>query len=98
MIKYRLIITETAVNQLEDSCLFYEERKHGLGAELEQEVAELLELIEANPLMFAIKFATMREAVVKKFPFVIVYEIIERDILVVSVFHVKQNPIKKKKK
>lgn len=98
MVKYKLIVTEAAVIQLEDACLFYESRKTGLGNELEKEIIELLRHIEANPFLFSIKFATMREAVVKRFPFIIVYEILDKDILVVSVFHTKQNPDKKKKK
>jgi hypothetical protein len=98
MIKYKLIIAEVAVFQLADACLFYQSREINLGKDLEQEVTDLLKIIEANPFLFSVKFGTMREAVVKRFPFVIVYEIIDRSILIVSVFHTKQNPKKKTRK
>ncbi|MEO5569757.1 MAG: type II toxin-antitoxin system RelE/ParE family toxin [Bacteroidia bacterium] len=98
MASYKLIVTEAAILQLEESCLFYEDKKKGLGFEFEQEIADVLEIIEDNPFLFPVKFAHLHEAVVRRFPFVIVYEITEKQIVVVSIFHTKQNPSKKKKK
>lgn len=95
---FKLVVTEAALLQLEESCLFYENRKKGLGFEFEQEIAEVLEIIEKNPLLFPLKFSDLREAVVKRFPFVIVYEIFEKQIIIVSIFHTKQHPAKKKKR
>ena len=48
--------------------------------------------------MFPEKFAHFHEVVVKRFPFVVVYEIIEKKIVVTSIFHTGQDPEKKKKK
>ena len=98
MASNKLIVSEAAILQLEESCLFYERKKKGLGFELEQEIADVLEIIEKNPLLFPVKFSDLREAVVRRFPFVIVYEIFEKQVVVVSIFHTKQHPSKKKKK
>ena len=98
MASCKLIVAEAAVLQLEESALFYESRQKGLGFEFEQEIADILDIIKNNPFLFPVKFARFHEVVVKRFPFVIVYEITEKQIVVVSIFHTGQDPEKKKKK
>lgn len=95
---YKLIILEKAVSELGDACKYYNGKVSGLGFELEEEVFVLLELIKENPRLFPIKFAFVHEAVVKRFPFVINYEILEKRIIVSAIFHTKQNPAKKIKR
>lgn len=98
MAKYKLIILEQAVSEFEDACLYYNDQIPGLGFEFEEEIFALLELLNHNPLLFPIKFAHIREAVVSRFPFVINYEITEKAIIVSAIFHSKQNPDKKSKR
>ena len=98
MATYKLLVLERAVLELEDASVYYNEQVSGLGYEFEEEIAVLLELIKENPLLFPIKFAHIHEAVVKRFPFVINYEISEKQIIVSAIFHVKKNPIKKRKR
>lgn len=95
MASNKLIILERAVTELENACLFYNDKVSGLGFEFEEEVVILLELIKDNPLIFPIKFAHIHEAVMKRFPFVINYEVSGKQIIVSAIFHVKQNPAKK---
>jgi len=98
MASNKLIILERAVSDLEDSCFYYNSKVSGLGFEFEQEVYSLLELIRNKPLIFPIKFAHIHEAVMKRFPFVINYEVAEKQIIISAIFHVKQNPDKKVKR
>ena len=98
MAKYKLIVLERAVAELEDACLYYNDQLPGLGFEFEEEIFMLLELINDNPLLFPIKFAHIREAVVRRFPFVINYEISEKLIIVSAIFHTKQSSDKKTKR
>lgn len=98
MSSYKIIILESAISELEESVLYYNKQVHGLGFEFEEEITTLLQLIKNNPALFPIKFAHIHEAVVKRFPFVINYEIIDKQIIVLAIFHVKQNPTKKPKK
>jgi hypothetical protein len=98
MASYKLLILERAVLELEDACVYYNEQVLGLGYEFEEEIVVLLELIKENPLLFPVKFAHIHEAVVKRFPFVINYEISEKQVIVSAIFHVKQNPTKKRKR
>ena len=98
MASYKLLILERAVLELEDACVYYNEQVLGLGYEFEEEIVVLLELIKENPLLFPVKFAHIHEAVVKRFPFVINYEISEKQVIVSAIFHIKQNPTKKRKR
>lgn len=95
---YKIIVLEQAVSELENACEYYNEQIGGLGFEFEEEIFSILELIKNNPLLFPIKFAHIHEAVVRRFPFVITYEIIEKQIIVSAIFHVKRNPRKKIKR
>jgi hypothetical protein len=98
MASYKLIILESAVSDIEESALYYNKQIDGLGFEFEKDIILLLEIIKNNPLLFPIKFAHIHEAVVKRFPFVINYEILGKQVIVSAIFHVKQNPTKKIKK
>ncbi len=98
MATYKLIVLERAVFELEDACLYYNNQLPGLGFEFEEEIMTILELIKCKPLLFPIKFAHIREAIVRRFPFVINYEITEKLIIVSAIFHSKQNPAKKIKR
>lgn len=98
MAKYKLIILEIAVSEFEDACLYYNNQLPGLGFEFEEEIFALLALINDNPLLFPIKFAFIHEAVVRRFPFVINYEITGKIIIISAIFHSKQSPNKKNKR
>jgi len=98
MAAYKIVILENAVKELEDACKYYNDKVIGLGFELENEVFTVFELIHDNPNIFPIKFAHIHEAVVSRFPFIITYEVIGKQIIVLSIFHTKQNPNKKTKR
>lgn len=98
MAEYKLILIESAIVEIEDACIYYNNQLVGLGYEFEEDIFTLLELINGNPLLFPIKFAHFREATVKRFPFIIIYEIAEKEIIVTAIFHTKQSPAKKTKR
>jgi hypothetical protein len=93
----RLIITDGAGKELSESFLWYEERLYGLGERFLEVIEKSFRLIELTPERFPIKRKSYREFVVSKFPFVIVYEFIENEkvVLVLHVFHTKRNPKRK---
>jgi hypothetical protein len=95
---YKIVILEQAISEIAESCSFYNKKIPGLGLEFEEEVFRLIELIKNNPLLFAIKFNYIHEAVLPRFPFVINYEISGKQIIVSAVFHTKRHPSKKTKR
>ena len=51
-----------------------------------------LENVKQNPDSFSIVYKNVRKYVVKKFPFVIYYQIVDSIIRVIAVFHTSRNP------
>jgi len=50
------------------------------------------EYIKQNPEIFPVVYKSVRKYVVKKFPFVIYYRIIDNLIQVIAIFHTSRNP------
>lgn len=94
---YKLELRKRAFNQMQKSFQFYEFRSNGLGDRFLETIYTYLEKIQDNPYLFSSKNDSIREAYIKKFPFVIVYEIVDKTIIVYSVFHTSRNPGKKLK-
>ena len=99
MAVYKLIVLGPAITEFEEGIVFYKSRLEGLEFEFEDEIFILLELIKNNPFLFPVKFAHIREAVVKRFPYVINYEVTEKNQIIVSaIFQTQQHPNKKIKR
>ena len=92
---YHIIITETAEAEYNDAYWYYEEKQNGLGVSFDCEADQLLKTIKKNPLLFQRKYKQYREALLRRFPYLIVYEIIHENIIVHSFFHTSRSPGKK---
>lgn len=98
MTSYKVILLELAVAEIEEACEYYNLKVPDLGLEFEEEVFALLDVIKYNPFLFPVKFAHIYEAVLPRFPFVVNYEVIDKQIVVSAVFHQKRSPAKKLKR
>jgi len=86
---------QTATADIQQSYDWYEEQSTGLGSRFINEVDDYLALISENPFQFAVQFSEKyRFALLKHFPFRIVYRIDEmRNYVYVSaVFHTSRDP------
>jgi len=92
---YKLEIKQEANLEVIEAYLYYEEKRIGLGEEFLEHLAIYFDRILANPQHFPQKRKPYREVFVKRFPFLIIYEVEEEKIIVYSVFNTWQNPSKK---
>ena len=92
---YKLSLREEAKRHITKGFVYYEEKSIGLGTRFVNEVEEILDYIEKYPRHYQIKYKNYREGILKVFPFVIIYEIFDREIIVYAVFPTKDNPNKK---
>jgi hypothetical protein len=90
--KYNLIIKEEARNEIQDAFIWYNEQRHNLGNDFIITLEYYFSVIILNPFIYAEKYKNMRAAVMHKFPFLIVFEIEEKNIIVYSVFHTSRKP------
>lgn len=89
---YKLTLKPRAENDLADSIEWYESRQKGLGAKFINHIESYLEKISQNPLNYQIRNYPFREAYVQRFPYVIIYELLESEIVVYSIFKTNRNP------
>jgi plasmid stabilization system protein ParE len=88
------LLTEAEI-EVSEACKWYEEQQPGLAKKFLKEISHYLDIIAKNPLQFEIKFSyRYRYAVLKVFPYFIVYRVEEESklVYVISVFHTSRNP------
>lgn len=86
-------VNRTAAFELANSKSFYNKRQKGLGDAFEKVVLSQLEDILNNPFTNPTVKNKIRKVVLKRFPFVVLYEIENDVIIILHVFHTSRNPI-----
>lgn len=89
---YRLVILPKAQAEMADAVDCYEPKQTKLGKRFVLCVDKLFNIFLKNPFQFSEKTPPFREALVNKFPYLIIYQINDNEIIVYSVFHTSQNP------
>lgn len=89
---YTLIIKPRAILMTKDAYDWYEFQRPGLGEDFLDELDSMYRNIETHPEYYRKIKKNFRQAVLKRFPFVIVYEVIKTDVVVFAVFHTSRNP------
>ena len=81
-----------AEKEFRESILWYSRQQRGLELEFVLSIDETIERIKKNPEQFPQVYKHLRRAIVKKFPFILLFEIALPDINIIAVFHSKRNP------
>ena len=93
---FNIVISGLAESEIEKTIEFYESRRKGLGKQFLQYFKGYLKILKTKPELFSIKKPPFyRELPLKNFPFVIIYEVFQNEVIVYSVFHTSRNPTKK---
>jgi hypothetical protein len=93
--KLELVIKDEARFEIMEAYRYYENVKPGLGEIFFDFLNVCFDGIRLNPLRYPMKKRPYREALVKKFPFVVIFETIDDQVVVYSVFNSWRNPTKK---
>lgn len=94
---YILEVKDEAHLEIIEAYLYYEGKRLGLGEEFLEHLEIYFDRITTNPKHFPQKRKPYREAYIKHFPFLIIYEIAKRKVIVYAVFNTWQSPEKKRK-
>jgi hypothetical protein len=76
----------------------YEKRQTGLGERFLFELEKCYDKLELQPTIYAKIDKNFRQIILRTFPYVVVFEIFENEIVVYAIFHTSMNPRKKFKK
>ena len=91
---YKLKLLPKAKTDLKDSRNWYNKQQLELGKKFLFSVHLTFDLLLNNPLLFAVRYQTMRAAPVRDFPFLIYYFIDseKKYIVITTVLHTSRNP------
>ncbi|MBP6759017.1 MAG: type II toxin-antitoxin system RelE/ParE family toxin [Flavobacterium sp.] len=93
---FKIVVSSLAESEIEEAIEFYEDKRKGLGKQFLLYFKGYLKILKTNPELFSIKKAPFyRELPLKKFPFVIIYEVFQYKVIIYSVFHTSRNPTNK---
>jgi hypothetical protein len=97
-VKYELEIKEEAYLDIKEAYNYYQENKVGLGERFLDTLEIYLERVNQYPKHYQIKRNPFREAFIKDFPYVIIFEVAKRKVIVYAVFCTYKNSKQKPKK
>jgi plasmid stabilization system protein ParE len=78
--------------EFDDAADWYEQKQTGLGRAFIARVGEVLNRIGINPKLHQVVYKDVRKAVVKQFPYVVLYREDAGEVVVISVFHGARDP------
>jgi toxin ParE1/3/4 len=85
-------LTLEAELDLIEAIRWYDERDQELGDELLRQVYHCIASLEGNPRLYPIVHRQMRRALVRRFPFQILYEIESEGIIIYAIYHSARDP------
>ncbi len=92
---FRIEVKEEAKQDIALAMEWYESKALHLDKRFLKAVEETLRAIQKNPFSFKKVYRNFRQAAVKKFPYVVVYEPVQTVVVIYSIFNTWQNPKKK---
>lgn len=86
-------LTPTAFNDLQKAIDYYNEQQKGLGKKFKLAIREMLVQLKKVAKAGSFMYDTVRFRVLKQFPFIILYELLEnKTVVVYRIFHTSLNP------
>ena len=89
---YALVVQSEAVIDIQEAFEWYEMKQEGLGFNFIEEVENGFEKISIHPQYYTSITADFRRYKIKRFPYLIVYEIEDDAVVVNSVRHSSRKP------
>ena len=81
-----------AVEELNDSIDYYEDKSPGLGLEFSKEIYSTIQRILQFPKAWSKISKNCRRCITQRFPYGIIYQVKEVEILIVSIMQLNQKP------
>lgn len=95
---YNIEIRPLAAMEIVEAYDWYELQREGLGSEFLEEINNFHDSLLRNPLSYSFYDEPVRQGKVNRFPYTVVYEVLDTAIIIYSVFMTSQDPSKKRTK
>ena len=89
---YKLRLQHEAILDIREAFIWYEEQKTGLGYSFLEELDACYEKLLKNPEHYGLLNKWIRRIKVNVFPYIVIYEIENDEVVVNSVFHTSRLP------
>lgn len=91
---YKIKIDEDALNDLKEIVIWYNDQVQNLGVRFHKQVKTQINSLKNQPYICSVRYEDVRCMLIKKFPFLIHYAIIEESkvVEIYSIFHTSRNP------
>ena len=93
---FTLVLRPLALTDLQAAYDYYNSISENLGEEFLKELQNFLDKIQGNPFIHSYVKEPIRQGKIKRFPYHVIYEVKEQNILIYSIFMTEQNPDKKR--
>jgi plasmid stabilization system protein ParE len=90
--KFEIEIKQEAREDIADIFLWYEKHQAHLGYLFLDKFEERISFIQKDPQVYSKKYKEFRQALISKFPYLIIFEILENKVIVYAVIHGKRKP------
>jgi hypothetical protein len=89
---HRLVVLDRAQKEIREIQKRYKTIDQELATVFYSQLNLAITKIDQNPLLYAENDFAFRQAPLKQFPYILIYDFFEREITVYSVFHTSQHP------
>jgi plasmid stabilization system protein ParE len=91
---YPVIFTQAARAELIGAQDWYEGEVPGLGRQFREAIDALVARMCANPKQFPVVFKSVRRALLRRFPYSLLFVVEGEEIIIVACFHASRDPAK----
>jgi hypothetical protein len=89
---YEVYITPSALFDIKEAINFYNSKLDDLGSRFYEDLENNIKSIQIAPTAFAERYTGVRGKLMRKFPFIILYNINQEHIQIIRIFNTNQNP------
>ncbi|MBX2904959.1 MAG: type II toxin-antitoxin system RelE/ParE family toxin [Taibaiella sp.] len=93
----RITLHSNAVDELKNAVEWYTSKQNGLGGDFLDAVDQKLSQIALRPEAYSKKNSNFREAVLSRFPYVVIFHFhkLKKEVMVVAIHHTSRRPRKR---
>ena len=88
-----MVFRDEAQSEFDEAVDWYERQRGGLGFEFIEEVQKTLDQIVLAPQRCPFIFEDAKLALVRRFPYLVIYRIEATEIVILAVFHQRRDPL-----
>ena len=89
---YKVVVKEEASLDFIDAYTWHESCQVGLGTDFIEEFEQYVKILESNPQIYQIRKNNLRHCPLKRFPYIVVFELEKQEVIVYAVFNSYQHP------